>query len=157
MAKKSKFQIRSDAAKQRWHVRDDQKEGFWRGHIDVWRAGGSSKRAYCMEHDLPYSSFGAWCREIELRDREKVPPGSVSALLSHQPDKATNPFVPIRVVPDKVPADEEVVAPMTSGAQTPQQIEITLPNGAVIRLQDSCDAAFVAKLLSLVNAGGHTC
>ena len=42
-AKRSKFQVRSDAAKQRW-VRDDVKEAFWRKHIEGWRNSGLSKR-----------------------------------------------------------------------------------------------------------------
>jgi hypothetical protein len=145
MAKRTKFQVRSDAAKQRWHVRDDKKEGFWRGHLESWKKSGLSKRAYCTQHNLAYSSFMAWRREIELRDRENDPPSNVAALLS-QPTERANPFVPVRIVADKVvPAQSE--APAESGSSKEQSIEITLPSGAVIRLHDGCDPTFVAKLL----------
>ncbi len=43
-AKRTKFQVRSDAAKQRW-VCDDRKESFLRKHIEAWKPSGLSKRA----------------------------------------------------------------------------------------------------------------
>ncbi len=81
MQKRTKFQIRSDAAKQRW-VRDDRKESFWRKHVESWKLSGLSKRAYCISQNLSQSSFNAWNREIELRDREKIPSANANVLLS---------------------------------------------------------------------------
>jgi hypothetical protein len=150
MAKRSKFQIRSDAARQRWHVRDDQKEGYWRGHLEAWGKSGLSKRGYCTENNLAYSSFMSWRREVELRDREKDPPANVAALLSNAEKKA-NPFVPLHILPEKVPKKKESEAPPASAIEQ-QQIEIALPSGAVIRLHDGCDPSFVAKLLSCLKA-----
>jgi hypothetical protein len=150
MAKRSKFQIRSDAARQRWHVRDDQKEGYWRGHLEAWGKSGLSKRGYCTENDLAYSSFMAWRREIELRNREKDPPANVAALLSNV-EKGANPFVPVRILPKKEPEKIEAEAPPVIASEQ-QQIEIALPSGAVIRLRDGCDPSFVAKLLSYLKA-----
>jgi len=43
MQKRTKFQIRSDAGKQRW-VRDDRKEAFWRKHIESWERSGDAIR-----------------------------------------------------------------------------------------------------------------
>jgi hypothetical protein len=150
MAKRTKFQIRSDAARQRWHVRDDQKEGYWRQHIAAWDKSGQSKRAYCIENNLAYSSFMTWRREIELRDREKNPPANVAALLPNV-EKGANPFVPVRILPKKVPGKIAIEAPPASAGEQ-QQIEIALPGGAVIRLRDGCDPSFVAKLLSCLKA-----
>jgi hypothetical protein len=150
MAKRTKFQIRSDAARQRWHVRDDQKEGYWRQHIAAWGKSGLSKRAYCTENDLAYSSFMTWSREIDLRDREKDPPANVAALLSNV-EKGSNPFVPLRILSEKVPEEKESEAPPASDVKQ-QQLEIALPSGAVIRLHDGCDPSFVAKLLSCLKA-----
>lgn len=145
MAKRTKFQVRSDAAKQRWHVRDDQKEGYWRSHLESWRKSGLSKRAYCTQNNLAYSSFMAWRREVELRDRESSPPANVAALLSQSAENS-NPFVPVRIVPDKVALAERQV-PAESCSVKEQSIEITLPSGVVIRLNDGCDPTFVATLL----------
>jgi hypothetical protein len=69
IAKRTKFQVRSDAAKQRW-VRDDKKEAFWRAQIERWKVSGLSKRAFCESNNLSQSLFNAWNREIALRDRE---------------------------------------------------------------------------------------
>lgn len=149
MAKRTKFQIRSDAAKQRWHVRDHQKEGYWRAHLEAWRKSGLSKRAYCTKNNLAYSSFMAWRREIELRDREKEPPANVAALLANGMEKAVNPFVPIRVIPDDTSRGE--VAQVKNRVKE-QQVEIALPSGAIIRLHDGCDPVFVGKLLAQLKA-----
>ena len=102
MQKRSKYQIRSDAAKQRW-VRDDRKESFWRRHIEAWKSSGLSKRGYCIANDLSQSSFNAWNREITLRDREKIPSTNATELLSVPPEK--NPFVPLRLLPDEMPIE----------------------------------------------------
>jgi hypothetical protein len=147
MAKRTKFQVRSDAAKKRWHVRDDQKESFWRGHLDAWRKSGLSKRRYAIENDLAYSSFTSWNREIELRDRETVPPGKVTAPLAPSNNRNTNPFVPIRILPENRTEQKPQAAPVKSSGE-PQQIEISLPSGAVMRLHDGCDPSFIARLLS---------
>jgi hypothetical protein len=87
----------------------------------------------------------AWRREIELRDREKEPPANVAALLANSTEKPGNPFVPIRVVPDKALRSEDIPVP-TMAKQ--QHIEIELPSGAVMRLPDGCDPIFVGKLLA---------
>lgn len=148
MPKRTKFQIRSDAAKQRWHVRDDQKEGFWRKHVEAWKKSGLSKRAYCAENNLAYSSFMAWLREIELRDREKEPPAHVAALLPDGTKQQGNPFVPIRIRQEDLSKEIEPSAEPKPSPKRQHQVEIALPSGAVIRLHDGCDPSFVAKLLS---------
>ena len=146
MPKRTNFQIRSDAARQRWHVRDEKKESFWRGHKERCRKSGLSKRAYCTKHNLAYSSFMTWRREIEIRDRESVPPASVSALLATA-EKSSNPFVPIRVLSEaSLPAQESPVR--ENNASQSSQVEISLPGGTVIRIQDNCNPSFVAKLLA---------
>ena len=80
MQKRTKFQIRSDAAKQRW-VRDDRKESFWRKHVVAWKLSGQSKRGYCIAHSLCQSSFNAWNREIAIRDREKIASANAAEIL----------------------------------------------------------------------------
>ena len=47
---------------------------------------------------------------------------------------------------DSVPEEKKQSVPDKSRS-VPQQIEIALPTGAVIRLHDDCDPSFVAKLL----------
>ena len=144
--KRTKFQIRSDAAKQRW-VRDDRKESFWRKHIEAWKVGGLSKRGYCISHNLSQSSFNAWCREIELRNREMVASANSEAVLSKSVEQPKNAFVPLRLLPDDL-IDKEPLSQEVECRVEKQQIEILVPGGAVIRVDENCSVKFVAELFS---------
>jgi len=144
--RRTKFQTRSDAAKQRW-VRDEKKEAFWRQHIGVWKRSGLSKRAYCKSKNLADSSFNAWYREIELRDREKVATTNAAVLLTEAEQKSTNPFVPLRLVASE-PQQEQLEPPHTKADETQQTISILVPGGAVLRVTDNCNLNFVAELYS---------
>ena len=147
MRKRTKFQIRSDAAKQRW-VRDEKKEAFWRGHIRAWNKSGQSKRAYCIAHELSQSSFNAWSREIGIRDRERLPSASAEALLSEPVEKLKNPFVALRLLPDALAAEKrEAEDKKPPEASLEQRVEILVPGGAIIRIE-SCSLKFVGELFS---------
>lgn len=152
-AKRTKFQIRSDAAKQRW-VRDDLKEGYWRKHIEAWKSSNLSKRGYCKANNLSESSFNAWSREVSIREREYAPTDNAAVLLS-SPD---NPFVPIRLVPDQkgnetTPPKVAEVTPRTTAAR----VEIAVPGGAVLHVSDCCSVEFVAKLFSVLRSEVPPC
>lgn len=136
---RSKFEIRSDAAKKRW-VRDDKKETFWRRQIEAWKLSALSKRAFCKSKRLTESSFNAWIREIELRDREKVASVNASERLGNTKQKSS--FVPLRLVeteqePESHPTKDAIAT----------LVSIAVPGGAVIRVSD-CSASFVAELYS---------
>jgi hypothetical protein len=152
MQKRTKFQIRSDASKQRW-VRDDRKESFWRKHLEAWKVSGESKRGYCISHNLTQSSFNAWNREIELRDREKVSSANAKALLTHTAETPKNPFVPLRLLPDDE-KEPEPRLPIVEPAPVTQLIDILVPGGAVIRVDENCSLKFVAELFSTLKVKG---
>jgi len=143
MQKRSKFQIRSDAAKQRW-IRDDRKESFWRKHIEAWKQSGLSKRGYCLGKELSQSSFNAWSREITLRDREKVPVARTTELLPEPKDK--NPFVPLRLLPAE--GQVENLELPSSSPRIVSSLEIHVPGGAVIRINDRPSVELVVELFS---------
>lgn len=156
MQKRTKFQIRSDAAKQRW-VRDDKKEAFWRKHVEAWKKSGLSKRAYCITNNLSQSSFNAWWRELEIRDRERIPSENALALLAEPSDEpktakkaAPKTFLPLHVLPE--PAEPDSSRPsskMNSGGPT---VELILPGGCVIHLSQDTDLKLIGKLLSSLEA-----
>jgi hypothetical protein len=143
MQKRSKFQVRSDAAKQRW-VRDDRKESFWRRHIEAWAQSGLSKRAYCLTKELSQSSFNAWNREITLRDREKAPAARTTDSPPGSKDK--NPFVPLRLLPDEAQVGNRELP--GSPARTANSLDILVPGGAVIRINNRPTIEFVVELFS---------
>ena len=144
MHKRSKFQIRSDASKQRW-VRDDKKEAFWRGQIEKWQASGLSKRAFCLRENLSQSSFGAWCRELRIRDREFNSNANAAALLSKQDDRKASPFVPLHILPDEL-RPSRIEPPAES------KIEVLLPGGCIIRLGRDSDFSLVKELVEALEA-----
>lgn len=152
-AKRTKFQIRSDAAKQRW-VRDDLKEAYWRKHVAAWKSSKLSKRAYCKANNLSESSFNAWSREISIREREYAPTDNAAALLALR----NNPFVPIKLVPDR--KSDLTPAPKTTEIKpqsTSAHVEIFVPGGAVLHVSDSCSVDFVAKLFSVLRSEVPPC
>jgi hypothetical protein len=149
-SKRSKFQVRSDAAKQRW-VRDDRKESYWRRHMDAWRNSGLSKRAYCKAHNVSESSFNAWCRELSIRDREYKPTANVDGLLKAEDFS----FVPIRLVHDSTSTDaapgalaNAVVSTPDTKTQTSACVDVLVPGGAILRVTDGASLDLVSKLFS---------
>lgn len=111
--------------------------------MEAWVLSGLSKRAYCIANDLVQSSFNAWIREITIRDREKISSGNAAALLSESQPK--NPFVPLRLLH----GDDEVKPEASVAESNPKQpIEILVPGGAVIRVDETCSVKYVAELFS---------
>jgi hypothetical protein len=151
MQKRSKFQVRSDASKQRW-VRDDRKEAFWRKQIEDWKKSGLSKRSFCIKHGLSESSFNAWCREIAIRDREKIPSTNAEMLLATPAETPRpNPFVPLRLLPDddeRGLSEPRADVARHEAPETKQYVEIVVPGGAIIRVREDCDLNFVGKIFS---------
>ena len=37
---------------------------YWRRHVEAWRRGGQSKKAYCEQHDLAYWSMCRWAGRL---------------------------------------------------------------------------------------------
>ena len=98
-------------------------------------------------HNLAQSSFNAWNREIELRNREKVSSANAAALLSHTDETPKNPFVPLRLLPDDE-KEQEPQPPIVESCPLKQLIDILVPGGAVIRVDENCSLKFVAELFS---------
>lgn len=146
----------------RW-ARDKDKEKFWREKIAGWKASGLSIRAFCHKHQLPESSFNAWRREVEIRDRESAAlfmPADAAQLLPETvkdskgrtipttarqlttmtaKNKEQMPFVPLTVVPNF--KDEDTLSPKT------MPIEICTPKGFRFRLNCEADVQFLARLI----------
>lgn len=152
MQKRTKFQIRSDAAKQRW-VRDEKKEAFWRKHVEACKKSGLSKRAYCINNNLSESSFNAWRRELEMRDRERIPSENALVLLAESPDDfkvAPKTFLPLHVLPE--PAESDSSRPQAKEDSRGSTIELILPGGCIIHLSQDTDLELIGKLLSTLEA-----
>ena len=143
MQTRTRLQIRSDAARQRC-VSDEKKELYWRRHIEDWKRSGLSKRKYCIKNNLSQSSFGTWVREIALRDREQVPSENAPGPLAEPTKFKVNPFVALRILSDDMRETKSEATVELS--VTEKRIEILVPGGAVLRVNDTCNVNFVCKL-----------
>lgn len=151
--KRTKFQVRSDASKQRW-IRDEKKEAFWRRHIEAWKLSGLSKRAYCKLKQLTESSFNAWSCEVELRDREKVTSTNAGDLLQEAGDQTASLFVPLHLVPSEPTLAGVESQPSAEGPR--HSISILVPGGAVIKVDD-CSIDFISKFYSFLKCEVQPC
>jgi transposase len=103
--------------------RDSRKEQQWRRWILQWQKSGLSVRAFCVQYDLSQPSFYAWRRAIKQRDA------------------AVGTFVPVRVVPDGVPAvDPSATIPL----------EVVLSCGRWLRVRPGFDPATLRQLLAVL-------
>lgn len=141
MQKKTKMKMRSAAAKQRW-ARNDEKETFWRKHIEEWKESGQSKRGYCREHGLSESSFSAWKREIDLRDREQAASPDSDGLKDDFSVFARGTFVPLRVVPDKTESASRSEDPAASEGA----VKVLVPGGGVLLVGQGCRVELAAEI-----------
>lgn len=138
MQKKTKIKMRSAAAKQRW-ARNDEKEAFWREHVEEWKESGQSKRGYCREHGLSESSFSAWKREVELREREQAASSNDKGPKADYPALSRGPFVPLRVVPDKAEPAETLVT-------SEEAVKVLVPGGGVLLVGQGCSVELAADI-----------
>jgi hypothetical protein len=95
--------------------RDTKPEPFWRDLIGRWSASGQSVAAFCIAHRVSQATYYSWRKRLTVQSRVVAAPP--------QPVPA---FAPVRVVPDPT-------------------AQVVLPNGLVVRVPVSADAAAVAR------------
>lgn len=156
----------------RWS-RSTEKEQYWRNHVQAWLASGLSIRAYCQRQGVIETSFYAWRRELNIRDREHgkkamevgtvrdrrgrfIPTQfreDVHPLGGSDGNDCGNvtPFVRLSVVDDNSSAVIAAVPTDTSSLG----LTITTPNGYSISLSQVSDIDQLAAVLEKV--GGRTC
>ena len=105
-------------------ARDERKEQQWRRRICEWRASGLSVRAFCARRGVATPSFYAWRRMLEQRDAERPA------------------FVPVRVVPDALPA-------------CARTLEVVLAGGRIVRVAPGFDAATLRQVVAVLE--GQPC
>ena len=106
--------------------RDPDKEQHWRRLIEQWQRSELSVFAFCERHRLAVSSFYAWRRAIQQRDRPangSQTPGSVT-------------FLPVHVQHE--PTDQ----------QSP--LELVLANGRCLRITPGFDPVALRALLAVL-------
>ena len=99
--------------------RDARKEQFWRRVVRRWHSSGLSVRNFCRQQNLSEPSFYAWRRLLQQREA------------------ATALFVPVRLLDETSPSNENV-------------IELVLTGQRTVRVRPGFDATTLQQLLDLL-------
>lgn len=117
-----------------------QREAYWRGVLDRWRASGVPKTRFSRREGISPDVLGWWQAQILKRDRARerrtVAAAPAVGSLTQAPA-----FVPVRVAPASSPS---------SGAA----LEV-LAGGRVIRVRPGFDAPTLVRVLETLE--GQAC
>ena len=48
----------------------NEKQEFWKGHLENWKSSGISQRKYCEENGINKNTFNYWCKKIKKNRKE---------------------------------------------------------------------------------------
>jgi hypothetical protein len=124
--------------------RDLEKEKYWRNMIPRWESSGLSKPEFSQKENISLASLNNWISIIDRRDEEKrreLARDRVQRTREQQRKsraaKSSPKFVEAKLSKEYVPKQ------MPDG----NQIEISTPDGFVIKLPISSNSAFLFAIL----------
>ena len=79
------------------HLRDPQREAYWRGVLKRHAGSGLSVRVFCQREKLTESTFFAWRRTIQQRDAKVKQNGLATASLRRGGRLKRPAFLPVMV------------------------------------------------------------
>lgn len=98
-----------------------EKEEQMMCRIKQWRQSGLTKKDFCIEHRLSYYQFKYWCKQL----------GYVK---KRQPRKTSSDFISLHPV-------------KSSGVDRQSVIEITYPNGVILKISSSTSLNVIQSLI----------
>jgi hypothetical protein len=104
-------------------ISSEQRNQYWRGHIDACRASGSSGAAYCQLHQLAYHRFHYWRRKFRALDNHA------------------------QLTPCESTGFARVLA---NHPELPTGLSLALPNGLVIQDIGETNVGVVRQLLAIL-------
>lgn len=110
------------------HLRDPQRERFWRSTLKTWQTSGLSIRAFCRQHRLKESAFHFWRQELRRRDSSSSVPA----------------FLPV-TVPPSIGSDTCAAA-----------IEVRCPSGHVVAF-NATDPSILKALFAALREEKLSC
>lgn len=146
--------VRRKRRSQAQELKPWQRESFWRSHISDWKRGGLSKSAYCIKHQLTLSTFQYWYRSIQEKDYKEAQLNPKPTLFkrlelvntAQSPDDIDTVNDDMQMESVIEPSVGEVVSAPIIQKQEKTCVEITFPNGIVLRTDDGCAAGFLTGL-----------
>jgi transposase-like protein len=115
--------------------RDPHKEAFWRRHVEAWRRGGGSIRAYCREAGVSEQSFHAWRRTLAQRA------ATTTSQAAAQPKSSV--FVPVRLV-------AEPAIPRLPASDAFDGVEVVLRGGRRVRVTAGFAVATLRQVVAVL-------
>lgn len=109
----------------------------WRSLVDAWRRSGQPRERFARERGLKASTLGWWASELTRRERLDS-----SGIAGSTGVEATS-FLPVRVIAAASPASASSVARSV-------RVEIVLGAGRKLRVPVGADAAWVARMVSVL-------
>jgi len=121
--------------------RDVVKEARWRELVAAHKSSDLSVRAFCAQQNVPENSFYAWRRELALRDAEGVPAPKRKTRAASNAQRVGGTA--------SAPSQRPTFLPVTLASPPGLPlVEVTLTQGAVLRVHTGCDAATLAMVLA---------
>lgn len=135
------------------HLRDPGKERFWRRVVGRWRNSGLTIRDFCAAEGVAEPSFYHWRRELEYRDREKVPVRPMSVARATSTARVTRRAQQETPVPSAAPATPaflpvRLLAENLSPIRAP--IEVVLNAGRRVRVGPGFDRQTLRDVLAVL-------
>ena len=122
-------------------LRDPAREQFWRSQIALWQASQLTVRAFCLQHQIPISTFQYWIQELRRRDAEHAIPST----------PAIPTFIPVTVIPS-IP-DAAILPPIPTSTI---RIEVRCPSGHQVRFS-LLDPSLLPALFAALQAPEKSC
>lgn len=72
----------------------EQKRTYWQHHIERWQVSELSQKAYCIENNLSYASFGYWRTRLK---RNAVPEKKLIPVTLSRPADSVTIILPVGV------------------------------------------------------------
>ena len=118
--------------------RSQEKESFWRLHLDRHRSSGESIRGYCRVRGLSDALFHFWRREIARRDGG----AKRTSRRSRHPG-----LIPVEIVDCK----------SLLGSAVAPQLEIECPGGPVIRVREEASLEVLQRVMKACRMSQGEC
>lgn len=126
--------------------RDLEKEKLWREIIARWRDSGLSKSQFCYRENLKLNTFCNWISVIAERDTEQLREAG-SKRRAKQKAQRRNRAAGKGTSADFVQAKCSVQANSSPLEAVANRIEISTPDGLVIRLPGNSNSALLFAVL----------
>jgi hypothetical protein len=127
--------------------RDPEKEKYWRDTIRRWQSSGQNKSQFCQPEKIKLSTFCHWVSVIARRDAEKLRQEARERIIRRREQRrrsrakvSSSQFVEARV------SNEHGTGLMPVG----DQIEISTPDGFVIKLPGGANSALLIAVLQVL-------